>query len=117
MSEALIKLVIAALEDIKAKDIVVMDVSDMTDVMDQLVVASGNSNRQVKSLADNVVETVKKQGIQPLGVEGMESAEWVLVDLGDIVVHIMLPETRKFYELEKLWSVRPDDAREDEERH
>ncbi|MCK9469814.1 MAG: ribosome silencing factor [Porticoccaceae bacterium] len=104
-------IIISALEDIKAIDIAVLDVSAMTDVMDTLVVASGNSNRQVKALADNVVEECKKAGFQPLGVEGLDTAEWVLVDLGDVVVHVMLPETRKFYELEKLWSVRPDDLR------
>lgn len=109
MTSDLNQVVIDALEDIKAVDIVVLDVSDLTDVMDTLVVASGNSNRQVKALADNVVEECKKAGFQPLGVEGLETAEWVLVDLGEVVVHVMLPETRKFYELEKLWSVRPGD--------
>ncbi|WP_272991838.1 ribosome silencing factor [Porticoccus hydrocarbonoclasticus] len=107
MSKKLIDIVVNALEDIKGKDIVTMDVSDLTDVMDQIVVASGTSSRQVKSLADNVVEDAKKAGFQPIGVEGMDTSEWVLVDFGDIVVHVMLPETRLFYELEKLWSVRP----------
>ncbi|HLS98646.1 MAG: ribosome silencing factor [Porticoccaceae bacterium] len=111
MTNPLNQIVVGALEDIKAIDIVVLDVTAMTDVMDTLVVASGNSNRQVKALADNVVEECKKAGYQPLGVEGGETAEWVLVDLGDVVVHVMLPETRKFYELEKLWSVRPDDLK------
>lgn len=113
MNSSLTDIAIAALEDIKAQDIAVLDVTDLTDVMDTLVVASGNSNRQVKALADNVVEECKKAGHQPLGVEGMEDAEWVLVDLGDVVVHVMLPETRKFYELEKLWSVRPSDFKTD----
>ncbi len=111
MTTDLSQLVIDALEDIKAQDIVVIDVSGVTDVMDTLVVASGNSNRQVKALADNVVEECKKAGFQPLGVEGLDSAEWVLVDLGDVVVHVMLPETRKFYELEKLWAVRPEELK------
>ena len=114
MNKKLIKLVEDALEDVKARDIVVLDVSDMTDITENLVVASGTSNRQVKALAENVVENAKKQGFQPLGVEGMDSADWVLVDLGEVVVHVMLPETRKFYELEKLWSVRPDDHRPEE---
>ncbi|MBG57153.1 MULTISPECIES: ribosome silencing factor [Porticoccus] len=111
MSKKLIDIVVNALEDIKGKDIVTMDVSDLTDVMDQIVVASGTSSRQVKSLADNVVEDAKKAGFQPIGVEGMDTSEWVLVDFGDIVVHVMLPETRLFYELEKLWSVRPGSPR------
>jgi ribosome-associated protein len=110
MTTPLTQLAISALEDIKAQDIVTLDVSHLTDVMDVLVVASGNSNRQVKALADHLVEESKKAGHQPLGVEGMDSAEWVLVDLGDVVVHIMLPETRRFYDLEKLWSIRPDQA-------
>lgn len=109
MNTSLTEIAIAALEDIKALDVAVLDVTDLTDVMDTLIVASGNSNRQVKALAQNVVEECKKAGHQPLGVGGMEGAEWVLVDLGDVVVHVMLPETRKFYELEKLWSVRPSD--------
>lgn len=111
MSKSLSEIVVGALEDIKAKDIVVLDVSALTDVMDTLVVASGNSNRQVKALADNVVDECKKAGFQPLGMEGQDTSEWVLVDLGDVVVHVMLPETRAFYELEKLWSVRPGDAK------
>jgi ribosome-associated protein len=111
MSKTLTDIVIDALEDIKGRDIAVLDVTALTDVMDTLVVASGTSNRQVKAMADNVVEKAKHAGFQPLGVEGMESSDWVLVDLGDVVVHLMLPETRAFYELEKLWSVRPDDIK------
>lgn len=111
MPHPLVDIVIEALEEIKAKDVVTLDVSVLTDVMDHLVVASGSSNRQVKALADNVVERCKNAGYRPLGVEGMEGAEWVLVDLGDVVVHLMLPETRAFYELEKLWSLRPDDVK------
>ncbi len=111
MSKALTDLVVDALEDIKGRDIAVLDVTNLTDVTDILVVVSGTSNRQIKAMADNVVEKAKKAGHRPLGVEGLENAEWVLVDLGDLVVHIMLPETRAFYELEKLWSVRPDDVK------
>lgn len=109
MSKKLIDIVMNALEEVKGKDIATLDVSDITDVMDTLIVASGNSNRQVKALASNVIEDCKKAGFQPIGVEGMDTAEWVLVDLGDIVVHVMQPTTREFYDLEKLWSVRPGD--------
>ena len=111
MSKELIDIVIDAIEDIKGKDIAILDVTELTDVMDTLVVVSGTSSRQVKAMADNVVEKAKRAGFQPLGVEGVDTSEWVLVDLGDIVVHLMLPETRAFYELEKLWSVRPDDVK------
>jgi ribosome-associated protein len=109
MSRNLQKLVIKALEDVKGKEIVTMDVSEISDVMDTLIVVSGTSSRQVKSLANNVVVECKKAGIQPLGVEGGDVGDWVLVDLGSIVVHCMLPATRLFYDLEKLWSMRPSD--------
>ncbi len=111
MSRSLLEVVVDALQDIKGQDIVTLDVRELSDVMDTLVVASGTSNRQVKSLADNVVVQAKKAGYPPVGVEGMDTAEWVLVDLGDIVVHVMLPATRAFYDLEKLWSMRPDDLK------
>lgn len=101
-------LVINALEDMKAKDIVSLDVKPLTSVADLMVVASGTSNRHVKAIADNVRDKMKQNQIKPLGVEGEEAAEWVLVDLGDIIVHIMLPDTRRFYDLEKLWSMSPD---------
>lgn len=107
MSVNLNQLIVDALEDVKGKDIVTMDVRELTDVMDTLVIASGTSNRHVKSLADNVVEEAKKQGLRPIGVEGLDNAEWVLVDFGDIVLHVMLPATRDFYDLEKLWSMAP----------
>ncbi len=109
MSNSVADVIINALENVKARDVTVLNVTELTDVTDTLIVASGTSNRQVKALADNVVEDCKKAGHQPLGVEGLETGEWVLVDLGDVVVHVMLPETRAFYDLEKLWSVRPDD--------
>ncbi len=106
--DALKTLVIQSLEDMKAKDITVLDVKPLTSIADLMVVATGTSNRHVKSMADNVCEQAKKNGCQPLGVEGQEAAEWVLVDLGDIIVHVMLPDTRRFYDLEKLWSMSPD---------
>jgi len=99
------ELVVAALEEIKAKDIVVLDVRKLTSITDMMVVASGTSTRQVKALADNVVEKAKAAGCRPLGVEGEREAEWVLVDLADVVVHVMLPSTRDFYQLEKLWGM------------
>ncbi len=105
--EPLKSLVLEALDDLKAVNPVEMSVAELTDVMDYLVIASGTSNRHVKSLADNVVTAAKKAGVQPLGIEGEQSAEWVLVDLGAVVVHVMLPATRDFYDLERLWEARP----------
>lgn len=104
-AEQLKELVLTALEDLKAQDVQVMDVRNMTSVTDIMVIASGTSDRHIKALADAVVEAAKQQGVQPLGVEGEQSREWVLVDLGDVVVHMMHPQTRAFYNLEKLWSV------------
>jgi ribosome-associated protein len=104
-SEQLKDVVVAALEEIKAKDIVVLDVHKITSITDIMVVASGTSSRQVKALADNVVEKAKAAGCQPLSVEGEREAEWILVDLADVVVHVMLPNTRDFYQLEKLWGM------------
>lgn len=107
MSIDLNSTIVNALEDLKGKDIVVLDVSELSDVMDTLVIVSGTSNRHVKSLVNNVVDDAKKNGFRPIGVEGKEGGEWVLVDFGDTVVHAMLPTTRDFYDLEKLWSLEP----------
>lgn len=107
-SEALRDLVVDALEDIKGTDIVTLDVGEQTDVADYMVVASGNTNRQVRALIENVIEKAKAAGIRPLGVEGMDTSEWVLLDLADVVVHVMLPKVRDFYDLERLWSMTPD---------
>ena len=107
--EVLKPLVIEALDDLKAVNTVSLDVSGLTDVMDYLVITSGTSNRHVKSLADNVCMEAKKEGMRPLGVEGEDAGEWVLVDFGDVVVHVMLPATRDFYDLERLW-VSPEVA-------
>ncbi len=104
-SEQLSELVVDALDDIKAKDVVRLDVRDMTTVTDYMVVASGTSNRHVKALVDNVAEKAKAAGHRPIGVDGEDGGEWVLLDLQDTLVHVMLPKVREFYNLEKLWSL------------
>lgn len=101
--EALLKLVTMSLDDGKAEDILVLDVRGMTSITDYMVVASGRSARQVKALMDRVIEAARKKNIRPLGVEGETVGEWLLIDFGDVVVHTMRPETRDFYQLEKLW--------------
>jgi len=106
-SEALTDLVVDALDDVKAKDIVRLDVRDMTVVTDYMVIASGTSNRHVRALVDNVAEKAKAAGRRPIGIEGEDGSEWVLLDLGDTLVHVMLPKVREFYNLEKLWSISP----------
>jgi len=98
------KIVVAALEDIKAKDIDVINTSKLTSLFDRIVIATGDSNRQTRALARNVQEKVREAGAHVVGVEGEESGEWVLVDLGDIVVHIMQPAIRSYYNLEELWA-------------
>ena len=99
----------SALEDLKARDIVEIDVRGKSSVTDLLVIVSGTSSRHVKSIADEVVKKAKQAGVPPIGVEGQREAEWVLVDLGDIVVHVMQPRTREFYGLERLWGLGGED--------
>lgn len=106
-SKQLSDLVVAALEEVKAQDIVRLDVRDLTTVTDYMIVASGTSNRHVKALADAVAERSKEAGHKPAGIEGQDGSEWVLLDLSDTLVHVMLPRVREFYNLEKLWSLRP----------
>ena len=96
-------IVTAALEDMKAVNVKVMDVRGLTDIADVMVVASGNSDRHVKSIADRVIEKAKEGGFRPLGIEGQREGEWVLVDLQDVVLHVMLPRVREFYSLERMW--------------
>ena len=103
--DVLLRQVHAAVEELKARDTVEIDVRGKSSVCDYMVVASGTSTRHVKSIADEVVKFAKKLDVQPLGVEGEREAEWVLVDLGDVVVHVMLPRVREFYALERLWTV------------
>lgn len=101
----LIKVVENALDDMKAVQVKVLDVRKLTDIADTLVIASGNSDRHVRSIADKVIEQAKKAGFRPMGVEGQRDGEWVLVDLQDAIVHIMLPRVRELYRLENLWDV------------
>ncbi len=110
INETLRKRVIDALEELKAKDVRELDVRGKTSIADTLVIASGTSARHVKSIADEVIKFAKEAGVMPLGVEGQVEAEWVLVDLGDIIVHIMLPRIREFYGLERLWTLGDDGA-------
>lgn len=94
-----------ALDDAKAREVTWLDVANLTDITDYMVVASGTSSTHVKAVVDRVVEQTALAGFKPLGVEGRDSGEWVLIDLGDIVVHVMLPKIREFYDLERLWSL------------
>ncbi|MGY3232121.1 ribosome-associated protein [Luteibacter sp. HA06] len=107
-NELLRQRVVAALEDLKAKDVREIDVRGKTSIADILFIASGTSARHVKSIADEVIKFAKQAGVMPLGVEGQTEAEWVLVDLGDIIVHVMMPRIREFYGLERLWTVGDD---------
>jgi ribosome-associated protein len=112
-SKQLTKLVIDALEDIKGIDIRSLDVRDKTTITDVMVIASGNSNRQVKALVDSVVSRCKEHDVQPIGIEGVDAGEWALIDLGDVVVHVMQPAIRDFYNIEKLWGEESPDTQLD----
>lgn len=107
MANDINQLVHTALEDLKALDITDLDVSKLTDVTDMLVIATGTSSRHVKAMASNIIADAKKEGTPPIGFEGLDAGEWVLIDFGDTVVHVMLKATRDLYELEKLWSQEP----------
>ena len=106
-SEQLCDLVIDALEEVKAKDIVKLDVRELTTVTDYMIVASGTSNRHGEGVAEAVAEKSRAAGHRPAGIEGADGSEWVLLDLGDALVHVMLPRVREFYNLEKLWLLSP----------
>ena len=104
MIETLKDVVLNALDDIKAQDVNSLAVKEMTPITDYMIIASGTSTTHIKAIADNVVHKVKELALQPLGVEGKKGADWILIDLGDIVIHVMLPNSREFYALDKLWS-------------
>ena len=112
-ADALRDQVLESLDERKGRDIVALEVGKVTDITDYMVIASGTSNRHVKALVDQVVEDAKASGTLPMGVEGRETNEWVLVELGDGRVHVMQEKSRRFYDLERLWSLTPgqnDDA-------
>ncbi len=106
--EQLAEFIIETLEDNKATNILTLDVRDLTSVADLMIIASGTSSRQVTAIAEKLIEKAKKNNVPPYGSEGKQFGEWVLVDLGDIIVHIMHPTTRAHYQLEKLWSLADD---------
>jgi ribosome-associated protein len=108
--ETLRDLAIAALEDRKGQKILALDVRRLTSIADVMVIVTGTSNRHVKALVDSVVEAATAAGCKPLGVEGLGTNEWVLIDLGDVLVHVMQAEARSFYDLERLWSDIPVDS-------
>jgi len=97
------KLVLAALDEMKAVNIKLLDVRELTDIADAMIVASGTSDRHVRAIAQRVLEKAREAGLRPLGVEGQRDAEWVLVDLQDVLLHVMLPRVREFYAIEQLW--------------
>ena len=103
-TKELLELSLSALNEVKGKDISCLEVSELTDFTDIMLIVTGSTIRQVRALADSLVVSAKKNDVEILGVEGYSEGDWTLVDLGDLVVHIMLPETRKFYDLEKLWA-------------
>jgi ribosome-associated protein len=102
-NSALEKLVLAALEDMKAVNVKLLDVRGLTDITDAMIVASGTSDRHVRSIAERVIEKARAAGRRPLGIEGTRDNEWVLVDLQDVLLHVMLPRVREFYAIEQLW--------------
>ena len=105
--DRIVKAAVAALEDIKARDIAVLNVVKLTSMFDRVIIATGDSTRQVKALADNVQLKLKAGGAKVNGIEGERAAEWILIDLGSVIVHVMLPAVRAHYNLEELWTVKP----------
>lgn len=112
-SESLSTIIQSAIEDLKGIDIRAIDVREMTSIADEMIIATGTSNRHVKALSRNLIDQAKEHGFRPLSSEGEDVADWILVDFGDTLVHLMLPETREFYDLERLWSVTPESRQQD----
>ena len=110
-NKKIIDIILNTLDDAKALDVIVFEVSKLTSISDYMIIASGRSNRQVNSIAEKVIEVAKENSLPPLGTEGRKEGEWVLVDLGDIIVHIMQPDTREYYQLEKLWGNEAEQAK------
>ncbi|SVE13433.1 uncharacterized protein METZ01_LOCUS466287 [marine metagenome] len=104
MQKDLLELTLSTLDDMKANAVNNMNVTTLTNVSDYMIFSTGNSSRHIRSIADKIAENIKKEGYPILGIEGYEGSQWVLIDLGNIMVHIMLAETREFYKLEDLWS-------------
>ena len=102
-AERLRRLVLECLDDMKARDVLDLDVRDRTTITDRFIIATGTSNRHAQAVCDRIVERVRAHGVRPMGVEGRDSADWILIDLGDVVVHVMQDAARKFYDLEELW--------------
>ena len=105
------------LENLKARDLVVLDVRTISSITDKMVIVTGSSNRQIKAMHDALIILSKQLEVPVIGVEGKESYEWVLVDLGDVIIHLMREEARKFYDLEKLWSTQIPDVEKSLEVH
>lgn len=103
-TQQLVDVAQSALDDLKAKDVLTLDVRSLTSLADVMIIASGTSSRHVKSLADNVVKMVKEAGLKPMGMEGERDGDWILIDLAGVIVHVMQPATRAFYDLERLWT-------------
>lgn len=110
-SKQVIDMAVRTLDDMKGVDLIVIDIVGKSSIADAMVLVTGTSQRHVRSLAEAVRQSAKEANHPPLGIEGGDSSEWVLVDLGDVIVHVMTAEKREFYSLEKLWSVGPDDEK------
>ena len=106
--QACLAIVTDALDDLKAKNITVLDVADLTDVTERMVIAEGTSTRHVHSVASHVAQKAKQSGFMPIGVEGQGTTDWTLIDLGGVVVHVMMPQARAFYDLEGLWKAQAE---------